>query len=161
MSLFGGGDSGGGHVHHHSLLAGVSAAALAVLVIPALALLLARHIMTTVLGDAMWLILALLIAGGLGAVLFAYRLIWHKHRMFTAVAASAAAAVPVRAEVVTGTPAAIPLAPRAEVAPGAVPALEPAPVHLHLPESMPLEEIAALLGRLRAGQHPAELERRE
>jgi hypothetical protein len=161
MSLFGGGDNGGGHVHHHGLFAGLSAATAAVISILALALLLARHIMTTVLGDAMLVFLALLIAGGLGGVVLWYRLVWHKHRMFSATAASAAAAVPVRAEVVTGAPVAIPLAPRAEVAVSAVPALEPArELHVHLPEGMDPGEIAAVLGRLRAGEH-RELERGE
>ena len=134
----------GGDIHHHGLLAGVSAAALAVIVIPLLALLLARHVMTEAFTAVIWILVVLIAAAGLAAVLYVFRLVWHKHVQF-----SAAAPVRMRAEVISDTPAAV----TADVVPGLAPApvhpVRPAEVHLHLPEGMDPAQVAVLLAGLR------------
>lgn len=141
MGILNGDD--GGHVHHHGLFAGLGAATAAVIGVLLLAALLARHAMATALGDAIWLIFAVLVAGAIGGIALWYRLIWHKHVQYSAAVAAPAV---VRAEVISDVPAAVTAA--------AVPAIAPAAVHLHLPEGMDPGQVAVLLAGLRAGEHP-------
>jgi len=86
--------------HHHGILAGASAGAVAVIVVPLLAIWLARGVITGVLTDLVWLIFAVAVAAAALAVAYAYRWGWHKHRQFTL----AAAPPVVRAEVVRDPP---------------------------------------------------------
>ncbi len=127
---------GGNHTHHHGLLAGIGAGAMAVIVVPLLAIWLAKSLITAALGVVVW-------AAVIGGILFACRFLWHKHVQF-----SAAAPPPVTATVVPGA-----------VEPVSVRELAPAPVYLHLPEGMDPAEVAALLAGLRI-RHP-ELEDRK
>jgi hypothetical protein len=146
-------DLGGGsshHLHNHGLFAGLSAAVTGILTVAGLALLLARQAMSTALGDAVWLIFAVLTAGAIGGIVLWYRLIWHKHLMYSA-------AVPVRAEVVRDDPPAITdrTAPAIGTAAGQVPELSPArELHVHLPDGMDPRDVAAVLAQLRAGHDP-------
>ncbi len=138
---------GGGDTHHHGLLAGLGAGTAGVLTVAGLALLLARHAMTTVLDDALWLLFAVLIAGAVAGVLLLYRYLWHRHVQFSAAAPSRP--VP-QGEIA-------PPSFRAEVLPPAAEAITGG-VHLHLPEGMAPEHVAALLAGLRGGERHAELE---
>jgi hypothetical protein len=150
MSLFGGGDR---NVHNRGLLAGLSAGTAAVLAVAGLALLLARQAMTTALGDAVWLIFAVLVAAALGGIVLLYRIIWHKHVQYSAVAP---ARVRARAEIVNTAPAAVTALPQAGIgAPAAVPAIAPPQeLHVHLPAGMDPGDVAAVLAELRPGEHP-------
>jgi hypothetical protein len=130
------------HTHHHSLLAGVPAGVVAVIMIPLLAIWLARHLVTEALSITIWVLTGLVIAGALAAVLLAYRYLWHRHVQFSA----AAPARPVlTARVLPADHAELPAAQ-----PAALPA--PAAVHLHLPDGMPPEHVAGLLRGLQSGE---------
>lgn len=130
---------GGNHTHHHGLLAGIGAGAMAVIVIPLLAIWLAKSLITAALGVVIW-------AAVIGGILFACRWAWHKHVQFSAAAPArpVVRADPVNAEAIVS---------------GTVRELPPAPVHLHLPEGMDPAEVAALLAGLRTW-HP-ELEQED
>jgi hypothetical protein len=130
---------GGNHTHHHGLLAGIGAGAMAVIVIPLLAIWLAKSLITAALGVVIW-------AAVIGGILFACRFLWHKHVQFSAAASPAVTAV-VRAEVAGGTVRELAPAP---VHPAAAVRGE---VHLHLPEGMNPAEVAVLLAGLRT-RHP-------
>lgn len=162
MGILNGMNEDSGAVHHHGPLAGARAAAVAVIVIPLLAIWLARHLITQALGVLTWAFVALVIACGLAAVLYLFRVGWHRHVMMTAEARTVlpgrpvlhAEALPVSAPYagVAAVPVAqIGPAPAASIAASLMPAGENgrAPVHLHLPQGMEPEQVAVLLDGLR------------
>lgn len=96
----------GQQTHHHGLLAGVSAGAMAVLLAFGLALL-AWHRIAGAVGDAVivivWTAAAVVIAGAL--VSGVYAVLWLRHRLRHPEVLSRQ---PVRAEVISDVPAAVP-----------------------------------------------------
>ena len=119
---------GGRHTHHHGILAGASAGAIAVLVAFGLVLL-AWHAVSGAVGEAVivivWAVTAVVIVVALASG--GYALLWLRHRIRHPEVLSRQ---PVRAEVVTEAPAAIPApSPVAELpAPQAAGELPAAPV---------------------------------
>ena len=100
---------GGRHTHHHGILAGASAGAIAVLVAFGLVLL-AWHAVSGAVGEAVivivWAVTAVVIVVALASG--GYALLWLRHRIRHPEVLSRQ---PVRAEVVTEAPAAIPASP--------------------------------------------------
>ncbi len=160
MGILNGSETGA--THHHGPLAGARAAAVAVIVIPLLAIFLARHLIMQALGVLIWAVVVLVIAACIAAVLYLYRWLYHRHLLMSA-AAAALPAAPVRMEAtvlpasasyaeVTAVPVAqIGPAPAAAITAGVLPAADAGrvPVHLHLPPGMDPADVAAVLASLR------------
>ena len=146
MSLFGGGDT-----HHHSLLAGIGMGAAVVLSCLVLVLIdwhrAAGPVTMAITALACFVVAALAITV---AGVLVYMAIWlrHKHRQFQVASNPAAAAVPLAAAQALPAPAlGAALAPALQPAP-AHQALPVAHTHVHLPDGMSPESVAAALRSL-------------
>ena len=152
MSLFGGGDT-----HHHSLLAGIGMGTAAVLACFGLVLIdwrrAAGPVTMAVTALAFFVVAALAVAVVSALV---YMALWlrHKHRQFAAQTAAPVLPVPaITAQVLPGSdPAAALPAPLPAPAHQVLPA---AHTHVHLPDGMSPEAVAAALRSL-APQLPSD-----
>jgi hypothetical protein len=134
------------HVHHHGLLAGIGMGAAAVLSCLVLVLIdwhRAAGPVTMAITAFACFVVAALAAVVLGVVAYAALWLRHKHRQFAAISPPV-----LQAQVLPA------IAAQALPVPGAAapPALQPAHTHVHLPEGMSPEAVAAALRAL--APHP-------